>query len=49
MNLYSIFMINVREKNEGISLYIIKRFRHRRRVKNREGGGGGRPDYSKSP
>ena len=35
-----------------ISLYIIKRFRprRRRRVKNREGeGGGGRPNYSKSP
>ena len=42
-----------------ISLYIIKRF-HRRRVKNREGEGGGeakaelllvpqRPNYSKSP
>ena len=37
-----------------VSLYIIKRFRRHRRVKNREGegaggGGGRRPNYSKSP
>ena len=35
----------------NISLYIIKRFRRcrRRRVKNPEGGGGWKPNYSKSP